>query len=46
LTADEPVPDPQKPSDLGALADGWVTVTPLQFDLTAREQLIAWQGLW
>jgi len=46
LTADEPVSDPRNPSDSGALADGWVTVTPLQFDLTAHEQIIAWQGLW
>ena len=46
LTAAEPTPDPQNPSDLGALAEGWVTVTPLQFDLTATDQMTAWEDLW
>ncbi len=30
-------------TDLGALKQGYVTVTPLRFDLTAHEQLDTWQ---
>lgn len=34
------------PTDLQALEDGWVTVTPLQFDLTAHRQMADWKDLW
>lgn len=31
-------------TDVAALRDGFITVTPLQFDLTRYEQLKAWEG--
>jgi 5'/3'-nucleotidase len=35
------IPEPDPDSDEAALADGFVTVTPLQFNLTNGEQLVA-----
>jgi 5'-nucleotidase len=32
-------PDPHPDTDVTALAEGYITVTPLQFDLTQRERL-------
>jgi 5'-nucleotidase len=39
-------PDPHPDTDVTALAEGWITVTPLQFDLTQAvllEQMSRWQ---
>jgi 5'-nucleotidase len=39
-------PDPHPDSDVTALAEGWITVTPLRFDLTdtaSLEQINRWQ---
>lgn len=39
-------PDPHPDSDVSALAEGYITVTPLQFDLTDRarlQQLKSWE---
>jgi 5'-nucleotidase len=39
-------PDPHPDTDVTALAEGWITVTPLQFDLTQAvllEQMSQWQ---
>jgi 5'-nucleotidase len=39
-------PDPHPDSDVTALHEGWITVTPLRFDLThpvLMEQMSAWQ---
>ncbi len=39
-------PDPHPDTDVTALAEGWITVTPLQFDLTQApvlEQMNDWQ---
>ncbi|MGH7170145.1 MAG: 5'/3'-nucleotidase SurE [Gemmataceae bacterium] len=39
-------PDPHPDTDVTALAEGWITVTPLQFDLTQAvllEQMSGWQ---
>ena len=38
-------PDGADDADLSALVGGYVVVTPLHFDLTAREQLAAWRDL-
>jgi 5'-nucleotidase len=32
-------PDPHPDTDVSAMADGWITVTPLQFDLTYKAKL-------
>lgn len=32
-------PDPHPDTDVSAMAEGWITVTPLQFDLTHKAQL-------
>jgi 5'-nucleotidase len=37
-------PDPHPDSDVTALAEGYITVTPLQFDLTDRGQLAGMAG--
>ncbi len=37
-------PDPHPDSDVAALADGFITVTPLQFNLTAWKTLEEMQG--
>ena len=37
-------PDPHPDSDVTTLADGWITVTPLQFDLTHRQRLQQMEG--
>jgi 5'-nucleotidase len=34
----------QSDTDVAALRDGYVTVTPLMFDLTARDRLAGWSG--
>ena len=36
--------DTQDDTDVAALRDGYITVTPLQYDLTHYTQLKAWQG--
>ena len=41
-----PAQDNENPTDLQALNDGWVTVTPLQFNLTAHQQMATWKDLW
>ena len=33
------MPEPHPDTDEAALAEGYITVTPLQFNLTHREQL-------
>jgi len=38
-------PDPHPDSDVTALAEGWITVTPLQFDLT-HEAMLREMGEW
>ncbi len=38
-------PDPHPDSDVTALAEGWITVTPLQFDLT-HETMLGEMGDW
>jgi len=37
-------PDPHPDSDVTTLADSWITVTPLQFDLTHRPRLQQMEG--
>ena len=42
-------PDPHPDTDVTALAEGYITVTPLQFDLTHAErlrQMSAWRWVW
>ena len=44
-TPDFSCPDPHPDTDVTALADNYVTVTPLQFDLTAQGRLMQ-MGEW
>ena len=42
-------PDPHPDTDVTALAEGYITVTPLQFDLTHADrlrQMSAWRWVW
>jgi 5'-nucleotidase len=46
LTGESPEPATGEETDLIALRHGWVTITPLQYDLTQRAQLEYLKGIW
>jgi len=46
LSGAVPAPDTGNLTDLRALEEGWVTVTPLQFDLMNHARMNVWRDLW